>query len=93
METEIYHPRAYPAPVLAELKAMTRLAIMIANRWMLGWPKVVKAHLASGHYVMFLRDQEEAERRAYADPTTHHLARHEIAEMYGLSPKPPMPGP
>ena len=94
METEIYRPQDYPKPVLAKLKAMAApLAITIANRWMRGWPKVVKLHLKSGEYLGFLKAQEEAERRALADPTTHHLAHHEIAELYDLSPKPPMPGP
>jgi hypothetical protein len=93
METEIYRQQDYPKPVLAKLKAMPPLAITIANRWMRGWPKAVKMHLKSGEYLGFLKEQEEKERRALADPTTHHLAHHEIAELYDLSPKPPMPGP
>jgi hypothetical protein len=35
--------------------------------------------------------QEARERRALCDPTTGHLAHHEIMELYDLSPKPPMP--
>jgi hypothetical protein len=93
METDIYRPQDYPKPVLAKIRAMGSLAIMIANRWMLGWPKVVKQHLKTGEYMGFLTDQEETERRVYSEPGNGHLARHEIAELYGLSPKPPMPGP
>ena len=54
---------------------------------------MVKEHLKSGEYLGFLTEQEDTERNALSDPTTRHLAHHEIAELYGLSPKPPMPGP
>jgi hypothetical protein len=90
MEAEIYRPQDYPKPVLANIKAMGSPAIMIANRWMRGWPKTVKE---TGEYLGFLKNQEETERRVYSEPGNGHLARHEIAELYDLSPKPPMPGP
>jgi len=44
-----YRPQDYPKPVLAKIRAMPPLAITIANRWMRGWPKVVKMHLKSGN--------------------------------------------
>ena len=90
METELYRPQDYPKPVLAKLKGMRPLAITIANRWMRGWPKTVKEHLASGEYLEFLKNQVETELHVLSQPGNGHLAHHEIAELYGLSPKPPM---
>ncbi len=87
---EIYLPQKYPKPVLAKLNAMPPLAHEIANRWMRGWPKSVEKLLKAGTYLEFLKNQEETERRVLSDPSLSHLANHEIAELYGLSPKPPM---
>jgi len=89
---EIHLPQDYPKPVLAKLQSMPPLAVEIAIRWMRGWPKTVKEHLKTGEYLGFLKAQAETEWRVLAQPGNGHLARHEIAELYGLSPKPPMPG-
>ena len=70
---------------------MPPLAIAIANRWMMGWPKTVKALLENQQYLDALKEQEQAEREAYSRPGNQHLARHEIAELYGLSSAPPTP--
>jgi hypothetical protein len=56
---------------------------------MRGWPKVVKEHLRTGEYLKFLERGEAEERRVLSTPGLGHLAHHEIAELYGLSPKPP----
>lgn len=37
----IYKPKQYPPQVLAKLRLMPQLAVEIANRWALGWPKRV----------------------------------------------------
>ena len=42
-----------------------------------------------GGYLEALMDQEQREREAYSQPGNQHLARHEIADLYGLSPGPP----
>jgi len=86
---ELYHPNDYPAPIKEALSAMPALATEIANRWMLGWPKRVKALIEASEYLPALKEQEEAERTAYSAPGNRHLARHEIAELYGLSDSPP----
>lgn len=86
---ELYRPKSYPVPIRAELKQMPPLATEIANRWMLGWPDRVQALIQAGQFLPALRAQEEAEREAYSNPGNQHLARHEIAELYGLSSSPP----
>jgi hypothetical protein len=85
----LHRPNLYPATVRAALEKMPPLATEIANRWMLGWPERVKALLESNQYLPALEAQEKAERNAYANPGNNHLARHEIAELYGMSPEPP----
>jgi hypothetical protein len=87
----LYLPMAYPRDVQDELRKMAPLATEIANRWMRGWPKATKEHLRTGDFLELLKYQEEQEREAYSQPGQGHLARHEIAELYGLSPKPPTP--
>lgn len=65
------------------------------RQWMLsmmGWPKTVQALISAQELLPALIAQEEAERKAYREPPgNRHLARHEIAELYGLSPSPPTP--
>jgi len=82
-------PRKYPPEIREAIAKMPALATDIANRWMLGWPKTVAALLAEGGYLEALMDQEQREREAYSQPGNQHLARHEIADLYGLSPGPP----
>ena len=89
VETSIYRPQDYPPMVLAQLKRQPPLSITIANRWMRGWPKVVKEHLADGMYMSHLLHQEELERQALSHPGNSHLAQHEITELYGLRAGPP----
>jgi hypothetical protein len=86
---EIYEPSKYPKGMLAKLKHMTPLAIEIANRWALGWPKGVQALIQSGEYINALSAAEEQERGALCNPNLSHLARHEMVELYGLSMAPP----
>lgn len=87
----LYSPKTYPASVRSELEKMPALAIEIANRWMLGWPKTVKGLLKTGEYLPALKEQEEREREIFSSDQNRHLAHHEIAELYGLSPMPPTP--
>ena len=86
---ELYRPNSYPVPIKAALKTMPPLATEIANRWMLGWPKRVTALIEANEYLPALTEQEESERTAYSNPGNQHLARHEIAELYGLTAEPP----
>ena len=81
----LYRTNSYPAPIKAELEKMPPLATEIANRWMMGWPERVQALIEANQFLPVLTEQEDAERRAYSNPGNRHLARHEIAELYGLS--------
>lgn len=83
----------YPAPVRIAIESLGALAVEIANRWLLGWPDRVKGLLASGEYLEALTTQHDTEASVLADAANlRHLARHEIAELYGLSVAPPAPG-
>lgn len=87
----LYKPGQYPADLARKLKLMSPLAVEIANRWALGWPEQVKALISLGQYLPALQSQEEQEREVLSNPGNSHLARHEIAQEYGLSLAPPEP--
>jgi hypothetical protein len=79
----------YPKYLQRKLKSATPLAIEIANRWMLGWPKAVTALIDSGEYWEALENQAQQERDVLTLPGNTHLAKHEIVQEYGLSLSPP----
>ena len=82
--------RAYPASVAAIVEAMPPFAVQIANRWMLGWPKRVKALLADGAYLIVLREQAVYELGVLIESQDlQHLARHEMMQVYEIDPAPP----
>ncbi len=85
----IYKPKQYPPQVLAKLRLMPQLAVEIANRWALGWPKRVAELIEMGIYLEVLTNQEQQEREALSQPGMNHLARHEIVQEMGLSLAPP----
>ena len=87
----LYSPKTYPAPLQAELKAMSDTAIEIANRWMLGWPKTVKDLIALGEYLEALKYQEEREIKVKLDNSMNHLSSWEKNEVMGLTAAPPTP--
>ena len=59
---------------------------------MMGWPKTVQVVISAQEFLPALIAQAEAQRKAYSEPPgNRHLARHEIAKPYGLSPSPPTP--
>jgi len=90
--TNLYNQKAYPQEIANEIQKMLPLATQIANRWMLGWPKTVKALIASGEYLEALTIQEEEEeRKALSDPSLNHLSSWEKAEVMGLTQAPPSP--
>lgn len=88
---ELYRHKAYPAPAREALLRQGPLAVEVANRWMLGWPGRVCTLLEAGTYLPALIAQVERERDAPSQPGNGHLARHEIAELYGLDAAPPAP--
>jgi hypothetical protein len=86
MTQDLYSDDAYPPEARAEVERLGVLAVEIANRWMLGWPKRVEGLLASGEYLEALRTQHEAEALVLShESSLRHLARYEIAELYGLT--------
>ncbi len=86
----LHAPMKYPQNVKDAMASMPPLATEIANRWMLGWPDRVTKLLETGQFLPALKAQEEAEREAYSSEDSRHLARHEIAELNGLSAEPPV---
>lgn len=76
----LYKPRQYPNGLATHISRLPPLAIEIANRWALGWPKQVKALVASGEYLDALKAQAQTERELPSKPGNSHLARHEIVQ-------------
>lgn len=89
--TELYKQKAYPQAIASEIHKMPPLVTEIANRWMLGWPKTVKALIASGEYLEALKNQEAQEREALSQPGLNHLSSWEKTEVLGLTQSPPSP--
>ncbi len=88
---ELYLRKVYGPIEIAKIESMGALAVSIANRWLLGWPKRVKALLRSGTYLSSLEWQVSQERRVLADESDlRHLARHEILQMYEIREAPPV---
>ena len=88
---DLYSPKSYPAPLQAEIKAMSQTAIEIANRWMLGWPKTVKGLISTGEYLEALKYQEEREIKVKLDTSMNHLSSWAENEVMGLTAEPPAP--
>lgn len=82
---DLYSPKSYPAPLQAEIKAMSQTAIEIANRWMLGWPKTVKGLIATREYLEALKYQEEREIKVKLDTSMNHLSSREKNEVIHAS--------
>lgn len=78
---------------LRKLVAQSRLGTELANRWMLGWPKRVKALIEAGEYqaAFEMRLEQEIEVEANAAQYSH-LSSWEKREVTGLREAPPMLG-
>lgn len=85
----LYSPKHYPSDLACKINAMSPQAISIANRWMQGWPEAVNALIASGEYLVALKEQAAQERKAMDEPGLNHLSSWEKAEVMGLSQAPP----
>lgn len=87
---ELSSRKAYPAEVAAQIESMGELAVVIANRWMLGWPDRVQALMKAGIYLESLDSQTAQENGILAkEADLRHLARHEILQMYEIKESPP----
>jgi len=77
------------------LDAIVRLgntAQTVAERWTSGWKKKVLAMEADGSLLPRLKEQAEREAEALSSAqvggANNHLAKHEIMELYDISPEP-----
>ena len=90
MTEELYSPKTYPRPVADQIEQMGSVAVSVANRWLLGWPKRVKSLLKAGTYLDSLSLQVDQEKHILANEANLcHLARREILELYEIRESPP----
>jgi hypothetical protein len=76
---------SYPDGMALRIETMGSITVSIANRWMMGWPNLVKGLLRTGCYLDCLETQVAQEKDALADAVNlKHLSRSEILEMYGI---------
>ena len=74
-----------------QIEQMGLTATQIADRWAGGWPKRVKKLEAEGRLLPALKEQAEKEGEVKARALNMtHLANHEINQMYGIDPSPPI---
>lgn len=75
------------------IERMGPIAERVADRWAGGWPKATRDMDRTGRLVHAVKTQAKREAEIYSDARVggknSHLADHEIAEMYDLSPGPP----
>lgn len=83
----------YTAAMAAQIELMGQMAIAVANRWVLGWPKRVKALVESGAYLGCLKTQVTYENDILEKTKDlRHLAQHEIMQLYEVRAAPPVNG-
>lgn len=86
----LHKPNEYPEE-LRKMVAQSRLGTELANRWMLGWPKRVKALIEAGEYQAAFEMRLEQEIEVEANATQYqHLSSWEKREVIGLKESPPM---
>ena len=89
---QLYSPNTYPFEIREAIRRMPPLAITVANRWLLGWPKRVKGLIADGTYLKELEYGEEQERRMLVAAKEYsHLSSWEKAEVLGFDQECPIP--
>ena len=75
-----------------EIEKLGPFAERVAERWVSGWKKRTLALEASGELLPYLKERAEREADVMSEARmggeNSHLADHEIAELYGLSPGP-----
>lgn len=90
MIEKLYSPKTYPCPMPEEIEQMGSIAVSIANRWLLGWPKQAKTLIQSGNYLDCLAGQVDQEKTMLANEANlRHLTRREILQMYEIKESPP----
>lgn len=87
---ELLKPKAYPE-YLRNLITRSRMGTELANRWMLGWPKRVKALIEAGEYQAAFEMQLKQEIDVEANAAQYqHLSSWEKREVTGLRESPPL---
>lgn len=84
---ELYSPKTYPQEIKAELKAMSPLSIEIANRWLRLFTETSES-TDRGEPVSASTQGAGRSGGMSLSQNGQHLARHEIAELYGLDSAP-----
>lgn len=83
----------FKAETASAIEALGPIAKRVADRWAGGWPRQTKAMDKEGRLVEAVKKQAQREAEIYSGARTgganSHLADHEIAELYDLSPGPP----
>jgi len=83
----------YGPAIADKVQGLGPMAISIANRWMIGWPKRVTALLRADLYLASLEEQVAQEKDILAqEADLRHLAPHEILALYEIREAPPALG-
>lgn len=88
----LYAQELLTPETVAAILELGQKAEQIADRWAMGWPKRTRELERQGILLEKLSIQAERESRATrqaAEEGITHLAEHEIAELWGLSLRPP----
>jgi len=76
-----------------QIQLLGPVAWQVADRWLSGWRRRTLDLEKQGKLVEALREQAKREAEIYSEARiggrNSHLADHEIAELYDLSPGPP----
>jgi hypothetical protein len=90
MLEELYKREIYGPEGALQIEDLGRIAVSIANRWQLGWPKRVKALMDARIYMVNLDAQMELELDVVVDAVgLGHLTHHELMQLYGVDEAPP----
>ncbi|TDK65839.1 hypothetical protein [Sapientia aquatica] len=86
----LYDREMYGADLASEVEQLGRIAIGIANRWVLGWPSVAQRMVENGTYLNLLISQVELEKTILSnEPGMRHLSPSEILSVYEIREAPP----
>lgn len=81
---------AYSPEVAARIEAMGTVAVLVANRWMMGWPARVTALLKAGNYLDCLEAQVDQEKEILVNEANlRHLSHREILQLFEIRESPP----
>lgn len=88
----LLHSHLFKPETVKAIEAAGLPAEQVADRWAGGWPRQAKALERAGKLVPAVLETAKREAETYSQARQEgntHLADHEIAQLYGLSPEPP----